>query len=342
MRSRLFLLPVCLLLVLLFCPFLEAEETTEEPKAEPKTEPNDEPKAKRSLAELLSEGIRLYTNRSYGKALGYFNRVLKAEPGHAKARYYRGILHVVKLRYPEALADFDVTYKAWPDSLPVLVQRGRALLALNRFPEAVTDLARAKKLVPKGRPAPSHLDVDLRQAKALAKADKTAGVGQEAPAIRLMGASGKVFDLSALRGGNYVVLVFYVTWASPECRDQLSQYNEFQEDLGRRGAVAVTISTDRLKFGIELRENKEFTVRILSDEKGAVTKAYGLVNLRSKATPRSLPAVLVVDRKGLVAWRKVSYDPRDRIGPEKILKVLEGLIEKDKAKDKERQDRKPG
>ena len=342
MRSRLFLLPVCMLLVLSFCPFLEAEETPEDPKVEPKAEPKTDPKTKVSPAELLREGIRLYTNRSYGKALDYFNRVLKAEPDHAKARYYRGIIHVIKLRYPEALADFDVTNKAWPDSLPVLVQRGRALLALNRFPEAVTDLARAKKLVPTGRPAPPHLDEDLSQAKALAQADKTVGVGQEAPPIRLMGASGKVFDLSALRGGNYVVLVFYVTWASPECRDQLSQYNEFQEDLGRRGAGAVTLSTDRLKFGIELRENKEFTVRILSDEKGAVTKAYGLVNVRSKATPCALPAVLVIDRKGRVVWRKVSYDPRDRIGPEKILKVLEGLIEKNKAKEKGRQGQKPG
>ena len=104
-------------------------------------------------------------------------------------------------------------------------------------------------------------------------------------------------------------------------------WNEFAQDFAKLGVSLVTLSTDRLKYGIELRENKGLALRILSDEKGSVVKAYGVDNVRRTEPPQALPAVIVIDKKGRIAYRHVAYDPRVRMGPEKILKVVTGLIQ---------------
>ncbi len=282
--------------------------------------------------DVLAEGISLFENKSYDKAKKCFDEVIQKEPENTLARIYRGLVLVMNMNYAAALDDFDAVIKAKPNVAKTYVQRGRALMALNRFPEAREDFLKAKSLDPEGLKDDKNFLFDVAQAEALIEAGKKTGVGCDAPEFKLMGAAGKPASLSEFKGKEYVVLVFYTTYASQDCRGIISQFNEFQGELGKRGGVAMAISTDALKWGIELVENKGFTIRILSDEDAKVAGAYGVLNVRYKDPPIALPSVVIVDKAGKVAYRRVSYDPRDRDGPEKILKELEVLIKRDEEK----------
>jgi peroxiredoxin Q/BCP len=278
----------------------------------------------------LHDGIKLFGNRSYDKAFKCFDDALRLQPDHTVARYYRGVLHVYRLDYKAAVADFDRALKARPDEARVYAQRGRAYMALNRFAEAKTDFQKALRLDPKMGKA-YLLEREVEQAQELMKARKKVGVGKPPPVFKLPDASGATFDLGAYLGKSYVVLVFYATCDLGRCRDQLSRFNEALPQFQEKEAVVATISTDRLKFGIELLEKKGLRIRILSDEDAKVTRAYGLANLRYRKPPQALPAVVIVGRKGQVAFRQISYDPRVRPTPEKILKLLDGMIKKERS-----------
>ncbi len=298
------------------------------------------PNATATARDVLLEGITLFDNKSYDKASKCFDAVIEKEPENPLARFYRGLIRVVKIDYAGALDDFNAVVKARPKAARAYIQRGRAFMALNRFAESQEDFKKALETDPDAVKTDSYLKLDLEQAADLAEADKKVGVGKGAPDLKLMSASGKPAALADHKGKEYVVLVFYTTYASPECRALLSQFNESQEEMGKRGAVVMALSTDALKWGIELVENKGFTIRILSDEDGKTVAGYGLSNVRFKSPPISLPATVIVDKEGKVAYRKVSYDPRDRDGPEKILKELDGLIKKE-AESKKKEGEKP-
>ncbi len=143
-------------------------------------------------------------------------------------------------------------------------------------------------------------------------------VGQIAPAIDLPDGSGQRWRLSEARG-KPVVLIFYPGDETPVCTKQLCSVRDNWGKYQSTGAEVVGINTDPVEKHRRFTEHHQLPLRLLSDEEGAVIKAYQMKSLLG--TRR---AVVVIDREGVIRYRKVVL-PVFRPGDDEILEAIRAI-----------------
>lgn len=98
-------------------------------------------------------------------------------------------------------------------------------------------------------------------------------------------------------------------------RDHWSDYKD-------TGAEIVGISTDSVASHRGFADKYSLTVRLLSDPDGKVVSLYGV---KSWVPGRSARAVIIIDKEGVVRYRKVQglsvFRPKD----EDIIKAIEAF-----------------
>ncbi|MCP3860870.1 MAG: peroxiredoxin family protein [Phycisphaeraceae bacterium] len=106
------------------------------------------------------------------------------------------------------------------------------------------------------------------------------------------------------------------------CRNQLGGLESRRPEFERRGATLVAVSSDPLSKGQEFVEDDEVGFPILSDTGGATIRAWGL---SEKGETRSVPAIFVVDRLGVIRFARVGESISDRPQADEILDALDRL-----------------
>ncbi len=86
------------------------------------------------------------------------------------------------------------------------------------------------------------------------------------------------------------------------------------------GAEIVALSTETLEASVNMIESQKFEYPVLADPEHHVTEAYGVYNLLGDR--RATPSVFIVDENGIIIWRYVGQDTRDRPDNEVILEQL--------------------
>lgn len=141
--------------------------------------------------------------------------------------------------------------------------------------------------------------------------DTALKVGSPAPEFSLPDADGVVWNLSDQRG-KPVVLLFYPRDNTPVCTKQLCSIRDHWADYKATGAEIVGISTDSVESHKGFAQKKGFPFRLLSDSKGEVIDKFGA---KSWIPGRSARAVVVIDKDGKIAYRKVEsislFRPKD-------------------------------
>jgi len=136
-------------------------------------------------------------------------------------------------------------------------------------------------------------------------------IGDTAPDFTLKDGDGNDWMLSEHRGKT-VVLLFYPGDNTPVCTAQLCSVRDHWSDYQATGAEVVGISMDSVESHKDFAEKKELPLRLLSDDKGEVTKKY---DVKSWLPGRSARAVVVIDKEGKIAYRKVEpislFRPKD-------------------------------
>lgn len=137
------------------------------------------------------------------------------------------------------------------------------------------------------------------------------GVGDRAPDFALPDGEGRTWRLSEHRGET-VVLLFYPGDNTPVCTKQMCSVRDRWSDYTATGAHIVGISTDTVEShkGFAAKYNLPFP--LLADPQEEVIRAYGV---RSWLPHRSARAVVVINREGLITYKKVQplslFPPRD-------------------------------
>ena len=123
------------------------------------------------------------------------------------------------------------------------------------------------------------------------------GVGDPAPAFKLLGTGGTVYGLTGQRG-NPVVLVFYPGDDTPVCTLQLKAYNDDLQQFGELGATLWAISPQSLESHDGFSGKHGFGFPLLSDEGKATFSSYGCLG------PLGFPrrSVFVIDRDGIIRY----------------------------------------
>ncbi|MCX7803614.1 MAG: TlpA family protein disulfide reductase [Planctomycetota bacterium] len=109
---------------------------------------------------------------------------------------------------------------------------------------------------------------------------------------------GKLFSLARLKG-KVVLVDFWATWCPP-CREEMPNVKKIYGDFHEKGFEIVGVSLDKEeeKLRAYVKENGISWPQI-SDFKGWNNKTVQAFNVRS------IPFMLVVDRKGIIRYRNV-------------------------------------
>lgn len=143
-------------------------------------------------------------------------------------------------------------------------------------------------------------------------------VGERAPDFALQDQAGNEWKLSA-QTGKTVVLLFYPADNSPACTKQLCSVREHWADYQTTGAEVVGISTDSVGSHQKFADKNKLPMSLLSDANGEVTKLF---DVKSWLPKRSARAVVVIDKTGVIRYRKVQKLSISRPKDDAILQAI--------------------
>jgi peroxiredoxin Q/BCP len=102
----------------------------------------------------------------------------------------------------------------------------------------------------------------------------TLAIGDTVPSATLLDADGAAIDLKALKGAPLVVY-FYPKADTPGCTVEAQDFTRLAPEFARLGAQVLAVSRDAPAKLCKFRDKYGLTVRLASDEDGAVCEAFG-------------------------------------------------------------------
>jgi len=132
--------------------------------------------------------------------------------------------------------------------------------------------------------------------------------GSKAPNFKLKNLDNQAISLSqvqtnpANKSQNRVVLVqFWATWC-PYCVEETPHIQALQDKYAKQGFTAVGLSEDSGSSEVKnFLKTHKLTYPILMDDGGSVLKSWSI--------ERGIPQTFLIDRKGVVRYHNVGFDP---------------------------------
>lgn len=122
-------------------------------------------------------------------------------------------------------------------------------------------------------------------------------VGEHAPAFTLHAQNGTAVNLEDLLGKGWIVLYFYPKDDTPGCTTEACSFRDQYEVFKEAGAEVIGVSSDSADSHQRFAARYHLPFLLLSDEKGAARKLYGV-----PTTMGILPGrvTYVIDKEGIV------------------------------------------
>ncbi len=173
--------------------------------------------------------------------------------------------------------------------------------------------------------------------------------GQTIPDIDITKADGSSERLSKYLDGEKTVLFFYRGGWCPFCNTQMGQLKKIEPKLKALGFKLVGVSTDSPRDLQKSVAEHELGYELISDYYSTLSQAFGLAFFTDEKTTKRylsrmnlsnplqvngagekrlvlpVPAIYVVDEKGLVQFNYVNPNFKVRLNEEVLLKVAETL-----------------
>ncbi len=167
-----------------------------------------------------------------------------------------------------------------------------------------------------------------------------APVGADAPTDVLRTVDGETFDLAAAYAASPTVLVFYRGGWCPYCNRHLADLARMESELNGMGVQLLAISPDHPGELRKTLTDKPLGYTLLSDSDMALSRAFGLafrvddatltkydeygIDLEAAAGGLShhllpVPAVYVVDRRGVIRFAHWDANYRERLDGDAVL-----------------------
>jgi len=164
---------------------------------------------------------------------------------------------------------------------------------------------------------------------------KPLGAGATAPSAQLLQADGKPVTLADLYAKKPTILVFYRGGWCPYCNTHLGQIATIEPELVKLGYQVLAISPDKPEMLAASVDKGGYAYQLLSDSDMTLSQAFGLafkvdeptvekyrgygIDL-SKSSGKNhnllpVPAVYVVDRKGVIRFAHHDADYTKRLSP---------------------------
>lgn len=160
-------------------------------------------------------------------------------------------------------------------------------------------------------------------------------IGEKAPKFVLKNVFGKDINLSDVTENGFATLIFYRGSWCPKCNMQLANFENDYEKFRELNSELVGISTDSPEEAKKnLGEANNSFPRLL-DPASKVIGDYGikvekreLIDIPAKMNNKNnyaMPSIFIVDKKGILRYKYVGKNFRDRPTNESILERLKEL-----------------
>ncbi len=139
----------------------------------------------------------------------------------------------------------------------------------------------------------------------------TLQVGDQAPDFALKDQHGQLVRLSAFRGREAVLVVFYPFAFTGVCGRELHALQAAHAELTSRGVALLAVSVDSMYAQRVFAEREGFMFPMLADfwPHGGVASAYGVLHEKAGV---ALRGSFLVDRAGTVRWSVLNQIPDAR------------------------------
>ncbi|MDA7878829.1 tetratricopeptide repeat protein [Mariniblastus sp.] len=97
----------------------------------------------------LEDGLKASNAGDYQNAITSFTTVIRLEPGHAEAHYYRGLARYQIGLHEEAIKDYSKAILIQPTFPEAYLNRGLARHRLGDYQSAIEDMEKAIQLNPR-------------------------------------------------------------------------------------------------------------------------------------------------------------------------------------------------
>lgn len=129
-------------------------------------------------------------------------------------------------------------------------------------------------------------------------------IGKPAPDFTLPSTNGEPVSLRQFKGKKSVVLYFYPKDDAPGCTKEACGLRDMSAEFERHGAAIVGVSTDPIESHLKFRDKHQLPFVLLSDEDGAVSRAYGVYKQKHLYGKKYLGierTTFIIDRTGRIA-----------------------------------------
>jgi peroxiredoxin len=169
--------------------------------------------------------------------------------------------------------------------------------------------------------------------------------GDLCPEFALANAEGAILTSNDLLANGPMVLSFYRGKWCPYCMTEIEALQEVAGEIAAAGASLVAVTAEDCGGALKVKRQKNLKFEILCDFENGLGLAFGLV-FRVPQTIREeyqkidinfpliygneswflpIPATYVIGQNGTIRHAYVNPDFRERMDPQDILRVLDGL-----------------
>lgn len=127
--------------------------------------------------------------------------------------------------------------------------------------------------------------------------------GQPAPHFSLPDADMEPFDSAALLGKEHLVVFFYPKDGTPYCTLEAIDFSDHESEFKRLGCTVVGISRDDCLAHADFCDRHGLSIRLLSDEDGAVCHKFGVLHYREHDGHKKLCLIrstFIIDKHGVI------------------------------------------
>ena len=157
-------------------------------------------------------------------------------------------------------------------------------------------------------------------------------VGFFSPDFTLKDSESKRIRLSDFFGKKNVLLFFYQGKKCSFCLDWLGELAQAYDRIRSKNTEILSISPDEMWMSQKLKNEKKIKFPILKDEKDTkggpeapkVSEQYG-VQISKSERPDLYPAFFIIDKRGIIRFRRVCTHPTKKPTVDELLCELEKL-----------------
>lgn len=147
-------------------------------------------------------------------------------------------------------------------------------------------------------------------------------VGDQAPEFKAKDVTYHEIDLAVYRGRNNLVLFFYRNSKCQTCREELTALGGKNDYIVQQDGDTIAISTDGFDEAKNMALDLHLPFHVVSDPDGNIIKKYGVYD---NNTDTAYPALFLIDKNGVVRYRKIIEGLDDLVSGNEIVNKLRGM-----------------